>query len=185
MTDVGWENPDVGGGLGGAPGEDFESVYAEHYTQVLGLAYVMSGRVDVAEEATQDAFIKLLAAMAAGEVHNPPGWVRTAAVNLARSRLRRARTEFRAVLRLSRRRVEPLELDTTVESEEFWEHVRSLPPRQAEAVALHYLEDRSVRDVASLMDIAEGTAKALLHQGRAGLRRRLSTDEDVDGGDPR
>ena len=56
-----------------------------------------------------------------------------------------------------------------VANEAFWEAVRRLPKRQAQCVALHYLEDRPVADVAALLDIAEATVRGYLHQGRAAL----------------
>jgi RNA polymerase sigma-70 factor, ECF subfamily len=89
--------------------------------------------------------------------------------------------EVRAVGRLAARRVPPSpEADLLpAEFDRFWSQVRALPPRQAQAVALHYLEDRPVREVAELMGCSEGTAKALLHQARQRLARRLG-DGEVD-----
>ena len=69
-------------------------------------------------------------------------------------------------------RQEPLapldEVDT-----EFWDHVRRLPRRQAQAIALHYLEDRSVADVADILGCSVATAKVHLHRGRHALAERL------------
>jgi len=58
------------------------------------------------------------------------------------------------------------EVDLSDDVEEFWGLVQALPRRQAQAVALHCGEDRSVADVARLMGCAEGTVKALLHKAR-------------------
>jgi RNA polymerase sigma-70 factor, ECF subfamily len=66
-----------------------------------------------------------------------------------------------------------------VELDRFWSQVRALPRRQAQALALHYLEDRSVRDVAALMGCSEGTAKALLYQARQRLAGRLTDGEAI------
>ena len=49
----------------------------------------------------------------------------------------------------------------------------ALPPRQRDAVILRLLDGRSTRDTAALMGCAEGTVKALLHQGVTNLRARL------------
>jgi RNA polymerase sigma-70 factor, ECF subfamily len=59
--------------------------------------------------------------------------------------------------------------------------VRRLPARQAEAVALFYVEDLPVRQVAEVMGCAEGTAKALLHQARRRLAEQLGADMEVEG----
>jgi hypothetical protein len=74
------------------------------------------------------------------------------------------------------------------EFDRFWSQVRALPPRQAQAVALHYLEDRPVREVAELMGCSEGTAKGPVAPGAAaagsaaGRRggRRMSGHDPVD-----
>ena len=66
-------------------------------------------------------------------------------------------------------------------TDDFWALVRQLPPRQAAAVALHYLEDRPVTEVAAILGCAEGTAKAHLHKGRAALARLLEHPEAPDG----
>ena len=59
------------------------------------------------------------------------------------------------------------------EDAEFWAAVRALPPRQARAVALYYLEDLSVQQTATVLGCAEGTVKAHLAKARRTLARRL------------
>lgn len=56
---------------------------------------------------------------------------------------------------------------------EFWAAVRALPTRQAECVALHYLEDRSIADIALVLGCKEATVKVHLHRGRTALARAL------------
>lgn len=63
----------------------------------------------------------------------------------------------------------------------FWEEVRRLPSRQAQAVTLHYLEDMPVDEIAAVLKVADGTVKALLSQGRERLRRQLIAKGLVDG----
>ena len=45
-------------------------------------------------------------------------------------------------------------------------------------MALFYLEDRSVADVADILDMTLGTVKRHLHNGRQALARRLRLEED-------
>ena len=47
--------------------------------------------------------------------------------------------------------------------------LRALPDRQRVAVALHYLADLSVADVAAAMGISEGAVKTHLHRARSQL----------------
>lgn len=156
----------------------FDDFYRQEYRGVLKLAYVMSGRWSIAEDVTQEAFMQLLARWDSGELRRPDAWVRTVAVNLARSRLRRVAAEVRALARLAgESRQENLDPETA-DVAAFWAVVRGLPRRQGLAVALFYAEDRPVREVAELMGCAEGTVKALLHQART----RLADELDPDGG---
>lgn len=62
--------------------------------------------------------------------------------------------------------------------EAFWMAVRTLPPRQAQCVALHYLEDRSVADIARVLECSENTVKVHLHRGRLALADRLMIGKD-------
>jgi RNA polymerase sigma-70 factor (ECF subfamily) len=45
-------------------------------------------------------------------------------------------------------------------------------------VALHYLFDLSVADVAHTLDVAEGTVKAHLHKARTALAAKLGLPEE-------
>lgn len=76
-----------------------------------------------------------------------------------------------ALTRLGTRREIPDELPE--QDEAVWRAVRQLPRRQAQVVALHYVDDRSVAEIAAVLDLAEGTVKATLHQARQALARAL------------
>jgi len=49
-----------------------------------------------------------------------------------------------------------------------------LAPRQRIAMALYYVEDLPVREIAESMQISEGAVKAHLSQGRSNLARIAS-----------
>jgi RNA polymerase sigma-70 factor (ECF subfamily) len=61
--------------------------------------------------------------------------------------------------------------------EAFWQAVRRLPPRQAQAVALYYLEDYSVRKIAEVLDCSEGTVKTHLSRARNAVARQLQLED--------
>lgn len=158
----------------------FRAFYDTHYAPVLALAYALSGSWPTAEEAAQEAFLRTFRDWErVSQFDRPDSWVRTVAANLARSRLRRLGAELRALTRLSSRRDEQYE-DAQIPpmSGDVWAAVRSLPRRQAEVVALHYLEDASVDDVATMLGIAPGTVKAHLHHARKSLAKKLDTRKD-------
>jgi RNA polymerase sigma-70 factor (ECF subfamily) len=156
----------------------FELLYQRDYASVVGLVYGMTGSQWVAEDLAQEAFLRAHRDWArVGDMDSPGGWVRRVALNLAKSRWRRLRSETRARI-LAGSNVETDDPDSDTDG--FWAEVRRLPHRQAQAVALHYVEDLSVIEIAGVLGVAEGTVKALLHQGRERLRRQLHAKGLID-----
>jgi RNA polymerase sigma-70 factor (ECF subfamily) len=153
----------------------FELMYREDYAAVVGLIYGLTGSRWVAEDLTQEAFLRAHRDWARIEtMASPGGWVRRVALNLARSRWRRLRTRRTAMLRFEVKTQADEAESMPSESEAFWDEVRRLPSRQAQAIALRYVEDLSIAEIANVLAVAEGTVKALLHQGRERLRRELA-----------
>jgi len=160
-----------------SPTPDFERFYRDQWSGVLSLVYVLSGSAWGAEDIAQDAFERAHREWDRVSRFDYPGaWVRTVALNLARSRLRRAGAELRAVRRWFGMQTSAFP-DLEPASEEFWSAVRALPMRQREAVALHYVEDRSVREIAEILGVTESTVKTSLQKGRAALAKRLDEME--------
>lgn len=108
-------------------------------------------------------------------MERPDSWVRRTTANLATSAVRRRLAEARAVVRLSSRREADAVLPES--DEDFWRVVRSLPRRQAQAVALRYGLGCTVAEVADVLGCAEGTVKASLHAARASVGRRLLLED--------
>lgn len=150
----------------------FEVFYREEYGSVLALVYGLSGSRWVAEDIAQEAFLRVHRDWRrVAEMESPDGWVRRIAVNLVRSRVRRLRSEAAARLRLGGESVSMSQ--PAIEFDEFWREVRKLPDRQARVIALRYIDDLSVSEIAQVLGVAEGTVKAQLHEGRLRLRRQL------------
>lgn len=154
----------------------FEDFYLQEYPRVVELVYALSGNRMGAEDIAQEAFLRAYRDWdRVGSYEHQAAWVRRVAANLATSGLRRRLIEARALARLAGRRelaLEPLPADNA----DFWRAVRTLPHRQAQAVALYYLEDLSIQQIAVVLDCAEGTVKAHLAKARQTLARRLHLD---------
>jgi RNA polymerase sigma-70 factor (ECF subfamily) len=160
--------------------ESFDEFFAAHYRRVVALALVLCGRRAVAEECAQDAFVAAYRRWDRIARYDDPGaWVRRVAVNVATSSLRRRSREARALARLALRRERGTELAPF--DHEFWDAVRHLPRRQAQCVALHYLEDRPVEEIAAVLEISPATVRVHLHAARGALSEtiRTSTGEDA------
>lgn len=153
---------------------DFATFYRRELPAIVTLAAAIAG-TDRAEEIAQEALLRAHREWARIQRYDKPGaWVRRVAINLATSARRRRTSEARALARVAARRhldAPPPEIDG------FWALVRQLPDRQAAAVALHYLEDLSIADMAIVLDCAEGTAKTHLHKARQTLASLLHDQE--------
>lgn len=167
---------------GVAPRTGFDVAYATHHERVLRVVYALCGDWQVAEEVTQEAFIKAMRRWdTIGGYDQPDAWIRRVAINLTRSRFRRLTREIKALAHFAgtaRDVAEHPELGA--DASRFWDAVRTLPRRQAEAVVLYYGDDLPVTDVAEVMGCAEGTVKAHLHAARQRLAARYQQDEQQE-----
>ncbi len=153
----------------------FEAFYERELRSVIGLAYALSGSRSAAEDLAQEAFLAAHKAWGkVGRYDKPEAWVRRVVANLSVSRFRRKVREARAMARLKPQATYLPALPA--EDEAFWREVRALPKRQAQAIALHYLEDRPVSEIAEILECAEGTVKVHLFKGRARLSERLGLE---------
>ena len=151
--------------------ETFEAFYRREMPALVAFAGVLSGSAaadDIAQEAMLAAYRRW---DDVSGLDAPAAWVRRVCANRAVSAFRRRAVEARAVVRLgSRREPEPPLAD---EHEAFWSEVRRLSRRQAQVVALHYMYDLGVAEIATTLGCAEGTVKMHLSRGRGGLALRL------------
>lgn len=162
--------------------EPFETFYEREYRSVVGLAYALSGSRAASEDLAQEAFIAAHRNWdRIGAYDKPEAWVRRVVSNLSVSRYRRLTTEAKALTRLAGMRRDTTTLpELPAEAEAFWEQVRRLPKRQSQAIALFYLEDRSVADIAEILECSPNTVKVHLHKGRTQLAERLGVDAGGD-----
>lgn len=164
--------PDAGGR---APGpEDFAAFYRRELAGLVVLARALAGAA-AAEDVAQEA---MLVACRRWEhvqrMASPVGWVHVVCMRTAVSLVRRRTVEARVLRRLGR--PSPGE---PPDDDEFWALVRTLPQRQAQAVALRYALDLSVTDIAQTLGCSEGTVKAHLARGRATLAQVLAASEEA------
>lgn len=161
-------------------GQAFDDVYARHVATTLAVVLALRGAQVGAEDVVQEAFTRAYQRWSeVGRMDRPDLWVQRVALNLATSRLRRLGSERRALARIAQRRDEPRTVSFERE-QHFWELVRRLPAKQARVVALRYAGDLSVREIAEVVGVAEGTVKAQLHTARARLETLLA-EADPDG----
>jgi RNA polymerase sigma factor (sigma-70 family) len=146
----------------------FEELLGRHAGRVRQLARRML-RPEDAEDVVQEALLQ--AFLGLERLRDPErfgSWLYGITLNLARMRLRR-------------RDPPPFEADVAqgpVSNGEALEAVRDaldvLPPREREAVVLHYVEGLNTEEVAALLGARPGTVRVRLHRARRRLRRDLA-----------
>ncbi len=153
--------------------ERFDAFYRSEFPRAVALAYALTGSGAVAEDMAQET---MLAAHRhwerIGAYDQPRAWVRRVVVNRATSLHRRRAAEWRAVRRLASRDTTTVP-DLEPDAAEVWAAVRELPRRQAQAIALHYVEELSLEEMAAVLGCSPGTVKTHLHRGRRRLSKRL------------
>ncbi len=154
-----------------SPGRDFDAFYLREFAAMTALAAAVTGTRLGAEDVAQEALARAYRHWERVSGYDKPGtWLRRVTINLALSARHRLAREGRLWQRLAG---EPAVMTEEDPHQEVWEAVRRLPGKQRAAVALHYLEDRSVAEVAEILGCAEATARVHLHRGREALAGML------------
>jgi RNA polymerase sigma factor (sigma-70 family) len=149
--------------------------YEREYGGLVALAASLIRDRSMAEDIAQEALIAAYGRWSeVSALESPIGWTRRVVTNKSVSLIRRRMAELRAVARLGSR----ARIDSSHESDtDFWRLVRSLPRRQAQVVALHYVSDMTVVDIATILGCQEGSVKASLFKARKSLMERLEAAE--------
>lgn len=163
----------------------FARLVERYQDRAYTLARRLTGDPEEARDLAQEAFLRAYRALDRFQEGRPfYPWLVTILRNLVRNRARRRPPMPVAVgpegadpvasapgpedlvgARMDRARLEA--------------EVARLPLRYREVVVLRYLRDRSVKQVASLLGLPEGTVKTYLFRAREILRRRLAPERST------
>jgi len=153
---------------------------AREYGRVVVALSLMCGSRQLAEDAVQEALARAAAISANGErIENLAAWVTVVARNVARGGLRRLRAELRAKSRYTDAARTRQHHAGSLDPLEVAQAVRSLRPRQREAIALYYFADLPIRDVAMVMKLHPEAVKGLLARGRTALALALRVEDET------
>jgi RNA polymerase sigma-70 factor, ECF subfamily len=159
--------------------EAVRQAYSAYYRRLVAALYGMTGDYAEAQDVVQEAYARALArARTFLDVADPEAWLRTVAVNIARTRWRRRRL-FDTLVRTGR----VVRTPETVPGADpnrvaLIAALQQLSRPTREAIVLHHLADLSVHEVAEALGVPVGTVKARLSRGRAILARLLSEHAD-------
>lgn len=151
----------------------FQVAVAEHHRRLAGLAYVLTGDRQVAEDLVAEAYARV---WGRAQVDDLGPYLRRVVVNLARSRRRRWMVE-RAHAEIRRPGDEGVvgPFDDRVDARHLLHAaLLALPVEQRAVIVLRHLEDLSEQDTAKLLGIRPGTVKSRLARGLEAMRTQFA-----------
>lgn len=156
----------------------FERLYRTHVDRVMGLCLRMTRRRDIAEDCTQQAFVRAWRSLSTFEGRSTFGtWVHRIAVNevLTQARNRGTRAELEDT-------ADETQQDSGGEYDagevmDLERALATLPAGARHVIVLQAVYGHSHEEVADMLGIAVGTCKAQVHRGRRLLRERLGLGE--------
>jgi RNA polymerase sigma-70 factor (ECF subfamily) len=159
--------------------DEFEDFYQASYPRLVGQLTVLTGSLEDAEDAVQEAFARASTRWARLRAYDAPeAWVRRVALNLATSGLRRARRQLAVLARLGVPAAEPA---PTTDRLAIQAGLRRLPSRYRQVLVLHYGADLPVEQIAQQLRVPTGTVKSRLARARAALGADLKEGQEEPG----
>jgi RNA polymerase sigma factor (sigma-70 family) len=150
---------------------EFTSFFRAEYPALVRTLCVVLHDRERAQDVAQDAFVQLFARWRRiSHYERPDAWVRRVAIRMAVRTARRERLRPQLERELEAAPLaRPLDIDLL-------RAIHQFPASQRAAVALFYLEDRPVSEVAEILACTEVTAKVHLHRARKRLADLLGEE---------
>ncbi|MFD9004034.1 SigE family RNA polymerase sigma factor [Streptomyces sp. NPDC059582] len=154
---------------------EFHAFFERHYAELTGLAHLLTGEPDAADDLAADALLALWYRWdRIRTADRPVAYARGVVANLARTRIRSAVRERRRVALFWSQRTEKVAQNPDVASVvDVRTALRGLPFRKRACVVLRHAFDLSEKDTALALGISVGTVKSQTSKGMAELQRLL------------
>lgn len=150
-----------------------EELYVGSYPRLVGIVGAVSGDRHEAEEAVQEAFIRLMNRWSSVSTYDDPeAWVRKVALGRVADRRRKVRNGLRAVSRLDAATSTPGPDGTAVDLAQALERL----PRNQRAVIVLRCLGLDLTAIADELGVPLGTVKSRLNRARAALAPLLRED---------
>jgi RNA polymerase sigma-70 factor (ECF subfamily) len=160
----------------------WDELVRRHRRRVFNIAYQFAGRYDVAEDLSQELFLRIFHALDRFETdRNFISWLMRIARNLCIDHYRRRQRERELLLdtgqdiqTIPSKRRDAYSLVRSHEKASFLKRgLAALSPDLRSAVVLRDLQGLSYQEIAAKLEIPEGTVKSRINRGRLELARVL------------
>ena len=160
----------------------FDELIRLYYDYVSGFLLKNTADETLSEDLTQETFLKMIRSI---EKYDPGGsasfgtWLITIAKNCYIDHLRRNRIHLEDIdsLPVEDERNVADEVERKLQYEQIMEAMETLPPEQALALKLKYVEDMTLAQIAERFGVQQKTIKSRIHDGTVKLRKKLNLKE--------
>lgn len=165
--------------------KSLENLHKNSYRDLVGFASLFVSNRHIAEELVQDVFTESVARSLSNDklvFSNPEAFIKQAIVNKSRSFHRR---NFLKVVKEEKATRDFVASTTTSdfssERHEQIDHaIERLPSAQRECIILRFYEDMKVSEIATTLNIAEGTVKSHLNRAAKSIKETLGQPKAKD-----
>ena len=160
----------------------FDELIRMYYDYVSGFLIKTTANETLSEDLTQETFLKMIRNI---EKFDPRGnakfgtWLITIAKNCYIDHLRRNRIYLKDIESLpleDERNVED-DAERKIQYEELLAELETLPPEQAIAIKLKYVENLTLVQIAKRFGVQPKTIKSRIHDGTVKIRKKLNFKE--------
>jgi len=151
-------------------------LYEAHHKKIYAMALRMTGSVADAEDVTQDTFIRAFVKIGKFRGDSAVGtWLCRIAINLSRD-LYKKKSRIRPEAELDRPVLQNATARDALTVKRLERALLTLPGGYREVLVLHDVMGLRHAEIASVLDISQGTSKSQLHKARARMRECLGQE---------
>jgi RNA polymerase sigma-70 factor (ECF subfamily) len=156
--------------------EAFTLLYHEYFRQIYRYVYLRVGKIEQAEDLTQEVFLKALEGIGSYRSKGAPfgSWLFRIAHNTVVDYYRRSKNGLTLIAEPVTAVAADDPVGTTekkMEAQAIQKAIEALPPRQREVISLRFGSSMSIAETAESIGATIGTVKKLQYEALAKLRR--------------
>lgn len=165
------------GNNGGSSMQSYEELYEKYADDVLRVSYFYLGDRQRAEDVTQDVFVRLMTNAPDLQEGREKAWLLKVALNRCRDLWRGAWVK-RVVLGSPAFEMIPApdESEHRDDEEAMMKAIHELPATFREAILLYYYQGYGISEIATMLDLPEGTISSRLSRARKKLEQILKNE---------
>jgi RNA polymerase sigma-70 factor (ECF subfamily) len=153
----------------------FEGFFEQHHGRLFAGLCLVTGSRSEAEDVMQEAFLRVWQRWdRVSEMDEPAGYLFRTAMNVARTRRRRAALALKRAVGLASSSDAFAQVN---DRDELIRAIGELAPRERAAIVLTALEEYSSKEAGQMLGIADSTVRVLAGRARTSMRSSIGSDQ--------